>query len=276
MPTTGLFSQHYNIAPLNANIRIFVKGDLKTTSGPNSVTTLGSGCFGQCTLYYLSQVRISAKSLFADEYSHFIHECNIISTFCHPNVVFLLGICQKPRLILTIFHGIEENKSLTLHSAIYSRKHAEDDRKGHVENWTIIMSQLISGLIHIHSKEILHNDLKCDNVVLGYSAGANELTPVIIDFGKSCFGSQGKKYTLNAKQIALYKEKHPQIAPDLREGYCKQSTASDVYSLARIFNIIIKEYSGFGTILQTTIVHSSLSFHAAERPKLIDIEKAFK
>ena len=40
MPTTGLFSQHYNIAPLNANIRIFVKGDLKTTSGPNSVTTL--------------------------------------------------------------------------------------------------------------------------------------------------------------------------------------------------------------------------------------------
>ena len=138
-------------------------------------------------LYCLSQLRICAKSLFNEEYSQFCHKCNIISTFCHANVAFLIGICQNPRLILT---GIQKGRSLTLYSAIHSKK---DEDKGHIKSWRNLMIQLISGLIHIHSKDILHNDLKYDNVVLGYSAGANELSPVIIDFGKSCYISQGKK-----------------------------------------------------------------------------------
>ena len=54
-------------------------------------------------------------------------------------------------------------------------------------------------------------------MVLEYSIGANKLTQVIISFGKSCFLSQGKKYALKNKQIASYKEKHPEIAPDLEK-----------------------------------------------------------
>ena len=114
-------------------------------------------------------------------------------------------------------------------------------------------------------------------MVLEYSVGASKLTPVIIDFSKSCFLSQGKKYALKNKQIASYKEKHPEIAPDLEKDIVNNQLLLMFTFLQNFyFNIIFKECSGVGTSLQTTIVHESLSFHAAEHQKLIDIEKAFK
>lgn len=33
-------------------------------------------------------------------------------------------------------------------------------------------------------------------------------------------------------------EKHPQIAPDLRDGHCSQSFASDIYSVGRVLSAV--------------------------------------
>lgn len=101
-----------------------------------------------------------------------------------------------------------------------------------------MLLQIIDGLEHLHSKcKILHNDIKGDNVVLS-STLQGSLSAVIIDFGKACEISQGKKYNLSNRQKEYYKINHPHIAPDLRDGISKQSSSTDVYSFGRIIKIV--------------------------------------
>ena len=46
---------------------------------------------------------------------------------------------------------------------------------------------------------------------------------MLIDFGKACLVSADKGYDLSTEDKAKYAKHHPQIAPDLRDGKCKQS-----------------------------------------------------
>ena len=255
-------SNCYEIVRLNPDIRIFSESDLRVTQ-----KQLGSGQFGSCSLCYLAQLKVCAKSLFNTEYSKFCYESNILSQFCHPNVAFFVGICQKPHLILTLFHGFDE-QSFTLFSFI---SNPELSTQYKVE-WKKVVHELTSGLIHIHSKNILHNDLKCDNVILGFTRSC-EVSAVIVDFGKSCYMSHAKRYNLSKKQIEEYKQHHPQIAPDLREGHCKQSPASDAYSLGRIMKCLLK--MNFIKVDISSIVDKCLLFHACQRPSVQEIQAFF-
>lgn len=70
---------------------------------------------------------------------------------------------------------------------------------------------------------------------------------VIVDFGKACAINCGTLYRLSVKEREQYKVDHPQIAPDLRDGLCKQNEASDIYSLRRIMSRIdaVKQIHGW-------------------------------
>ena len=61
---------------------------------------------------------------------------------------------------------------------------------------------------------------------------------ILIDFGKGCFISDGKVYKLSLQEQRRYAIEHPQVAPDLRDGHCRQSQYSDVYSLGRVIKQI--------------------------------------
>ena len=64
------------------------------------------------------------------------------------------------------------------------------------------------------------------------------LLPIIIDFGKACDISKARVYKLSQKEKEKYKQNHCHIAPDLRDGICKQSFHSDIYSFGRILQTI--------------------------------------
>ena len=57
--------------------------------------------------------------------------------------------------------------------------------------WKNIVKGIISGIDYIHSKAIIHNDLKEDNIVLE-SDQNEQIKTLIIDFGKACFDAFGK------------------------------------------------------------------------------------
>lgn len=57
---------------------------------------------------------------------------------------------------------------------------------------------------------------------------------ILIDFGKGCFAADGKSYNLSPEERCRYALEHPQVAPDLRDGHCRQTPYSDVYSLGRV------------------------------------------
>ena len=145
---------------------------------------------------------------------------------------------DKPALVIS-FHGID-NKCVTLHDAVSHKspvaKILLDDSRG----WINIRKQIVTGLNYMHTKyQIIHNDIKSDNICLGSSFISTVcIQAVIIDFGKACNITSGKSYKLSDIQKEQYKKDHPHIAPDLRDGICKQSTLSDVCSLGRMTNNI--------------------------------------
>ena len=137
-------------------------------------------------------------------------------------------------MIVMSFHSIE-GKPCILYDVL------NPDEKGtHLAliDWRKLMLDLVAALCYIHNNGILHNDIKTDNIVLDGSP--SQIRCVLIDFGKSCFISQGKRYRLSESSKPYYKEHHPQIAPDLRNGHCHQSTHSDVYSVGRVLQQISK------------------------------------
>ena len=95
------------------------------------------------------------------------------------------------------------------------------------------MAQILLGVCHgveaIHQKGYLHNDLKCDNVVLSdcvpYMEKAPKVWPVIIDFGKAKPLSSPKCYRLNQAEMEKYlhtlstrthKRNTPSVSPNRR------------------------------------------------------------
>ena len=111
---------------------------------------------------------------------------------------------------------------------------------------------------------MIHNDLKGDNVVLSSSP---VVKPVIIDFGKACETTKGKKYKLTEKEKKKYESVHSHIAPDLRDGLCAQSPLSDVYSFGRLLNKVAKSYFSEHTGLYDLFT-KCMEYNSALRPNL--------
>lgn len=122
---------------------------------------------------------------------------------------------------------------MTLHRALFT-KSVELKQLLVDVHWAVVLKQISCGLEQCHSRYgILHNDLKCDNIVLtstiaSQEQSSNPIRPVIIDFGKACEISKGKVYNLSPSEKEHYIAHHPHIAPDQRDGLCSQSTSSDI------------------------------------------------
>ena len=168
------------------------------------------------------------------------------------------GISQDRRAIimsLILFEG----QPLSLHSALESGVHLEADCS------VSCLVRVSHGLDYIHSKDILHNDLKLDNVVLS-KCKEGFLKPYIIGLGKACKVDSGHTYSLSEEECQRYKIDHSQIAPDLRDGLVKQSTATDVFSLGRIIKKMNRRVIKDAKI--NNIVQECLQYHSHSRPSV--------
>lgn len=140
------------------------------------------------------------------------------------------------------------------------------------------MCAICEGLAYIHSKSIIHRDLKANNVVLYNMQGGN-LKPAIIDFGKSLKVPTTIKYNLTDSEKKQYWTQHKHIAPDLIDGVSTPSVSSDIYSFGRIFkNLIV--YTKFEVAMFEEniicLIKNCLKYNDFERPaaaKAIEILK---
>jgi len=108
-----------------------------------------------------------------------LHEARILRSLGdHPNLPFLFGILndREPYAIVIQFLGTGE-ESLTLQKVVHKRML----NKKLTAN---VFKEIAITLEHIHSRGIVHNDLKSNNVIIQRKKDGN-FQPIIIYFGKS-------------------------------------------------------------------------------------------
>ena len=126
---------------------------------------IGSGTFGNVFIAEYRGMKVAVKEMKGKDGSQketersrqeVLHEANVLITLGdHPNLPFLFGMCTKhqPFSIVLQFHGTG-NKSLTLHKVLRNKMM-------NMERTATVFKELAGTLHYIHSKGLLHNDLKC-------------------------------------------------------------------------------------------------------------------
>ena len=211
---------------------------------------LGSGSYGSCYLALYRGIRVVVKELRVKQLQlesrgeaearvvrELIYEARILNKLGdHPSLPLLFGVCSErtPYHLIMQFHGNQDGTSFTISTALSKKRITKKI------TWIRIIAKAAGALARIHEKGFLHNDLKSNNVVLDDRDGV--YNPVIIDFGKSVpiSGARGPK-TLSAERQTQYAREFPHIAPEIVGGVKGQSTASDVFSLAKIGETIFRK-----------------------------------
>lgn len=222
---------------LDQRIKLISYNDLHQYSAdPPESQILGKGTFGTCVTKQYAHFTVCAKILhpkFGDSYIH--HEANMLSKCVHPNIPYLFGVCMHPKekSIIMSYHG-----TTTMHTLLDAAETDVDKDSSipHVQ-WLNILSGVAHALGYLHSKKIVHNDVKSNNVVVEHKIEG--FHAVLVDFGKSCFEKRGRKYKLSTNQIIEHATKYPHIAPDLRNGSVRENDATDVYSFGKLFETMI-------------------------------------
>ena len=140
---------------------------------------LGRGAFGKVSLgmHKLSRKLVAIKSINKEYLSEekqknkVMHEVGILLRLRHPSIVKLFETFETGRHILLVMELCAGGDLLNY---VRKRKKIEEDSAKY------IFKQIIEGLGYIHSKNILHRDIKLDNILLD---GKGKVK--IADFGVS-------------------------------------------------------------------------------------------
>ncbi|GAB9463173.1 Serine/threonine protein kinase [Globisporangium polare] len=149
-----------------------------------------------------------------DAYSRdlFFHELRVWFPLSHPHVIKLYGACHiGKRFFACEYAGNGTLSKFLKHSTI-----ASDIRYC----WALLC-QVACGLQYLHELNILHNDLKCDNVLI-----STDGTAKVTDFGLSCILNSAEVLVDPRKQGAQQWKSPESLRGD------RLTLASDVYAFA--------------------------------------------
>ena len=204
---------------------------------------VGRGSFGVVSVKMFRGMLVAVKQLHIRSLLEDVQqEATILAQLCHPFLPYLFGICtgEKPFKIVMQFHGFHFNplvpESITVVHELNHNQVGLNDA-----NWIIVIAQLLEAVDYLHTKaEVLHNDITCRNVVLGNviekktASTTENYQIVLVDFGKATKLTKGRMYHLNWQEKHEYRQKFPQLAPEVVEGDCRQCTHSDMYAVGGI------------------------------------------
>ncbi|XP_057812045.1 uncharacterized protein LOC131026262 [Salvia miltiorrhiza] len=156
--------------------------------------------------------------------SEFWHEAKILSNLHHPNVVAFYGVVQDgPGGTLATVTEYMVNGSLR-HALISKERHLDRRKR------LIIAMDAAFGMEYLHSRNIVHFDLKCDNLLVNLKDSSRPICKVG-DFGLS-------KIKRNTLVTGGVRGTLPWMAPELLNGSSsKVSEKVDVFS----FGIVLWE-----------------------------------
>jgi|GEM_PF-2387082 len=173
---------------------------------------------GYCTRipqsYDVSPQRINETAY--EKYLYkFIEEAQILAKLNHPNIVKVTDIFQENNTAYMVMPYVSGK---TLQQIV--------NEKGRLnyEKAVNYVAQLSEAISYIHRRDILHRDIKPDNVIITEDDKA-----ILIDFGsaRAFFSDKAQQHT------AIYTKGYAPLEQYSFDG--KKSACSDIYSLGAVF-----------------------------------------
>lgn len=236
---------------------------------------MGRGCFGIVQVQKYRGILVAVKEYLPKTLSEdVLCEARILASLSHPYMPCLLGICisHKPLRLIMQFEGVIIEgvpKALTL---LYLLSNDHSEVSNSLPEWILICAQLMEALSYLHDTVgVLHNDIKCDNVLITKTSTYSKCQIVLVDFGKATTFSEAKKYHLTYSEQAEYTRKFLHLAPEIISGETKQSISSDMFSAGGVLYKVIDAKK----FVSDEHIHKALeglaarcrSVHYTKRPK---------
>ncbi|GLD72085.1 serine/threonine-protein kinase Nek8-like isoform X1 [Lates japonicus] len=186
-----------------------------------STGTLAQGCFGKVYKEKYNDTWAAVKKV----PHHLINrkdlerECEVYNKANHPNIVKLLGniTLRDSKWIIPLEFIFGEDLETTIFKASKSKIQLTPANKG-----TIIIG-MCEGLLHLHSKDIVHQDLKPENIMVEH----NTNRAVIIDLGLAKFFRHGLNSAMDMGNEAY-------SAPEVLQRCSQRDQRSDVWAMGKI------------------------------------------
>lgn len=181
---------------------------------------IGRGAFGEVFRGKLNGTDVAIKRLcimenVSDErgMAEFRRELKFLTRLRHRHIVQFLGACTTPPNLCIIMDYCDKG---SLYGYLHNMNKAFSPFKA--LKW---MSECAKGLVYLHSKEIIHRDIKSGNLLID-EGGSIKLG----DFGLSKLHTGGASTGGTASLVGTYQF----MAPELLDGHPQYTTAVDVYS----------------------------------------------
>lgn len=215
------------------------------------------GCvYAGSWLYTPVNIKRIGRNLRPNDYDKFIRELQITAQLRHPNITQLYGACLEPEACL-VTEYMENN---TLNDYLTAMD-CDIDRK------VALALDIAKGLIYLHTRDILHRDLRPENILIN-DHGVAKLT----DFGLS--------KTLD-KKVGTIDERSRDIAwaaPEVLGVKAIHTQASEVYAYGMILWFLFTQKRPFQVIPAEKLVEYKKEGHAEKIPQDIpqDIAELIK
>ncbi|XP_076594105.1 sperm motility kinase 2A [Chaetodon auriga] len=186
-----------------------------------STGTLAQGCFGKVYKQKYNDTWAAVKKV----PHHLIsrkdleRECDVYNKANHPNIVKLLGniTLKDGKWIIPLEFIFGEDLETTIFKASKSKIQLTPANRA-----TIIIG-MCEGLLHLHSKDIVHQDLKPENIMVEHDTNR----AVIIDLGLAKFFRHGLNSAMDMGNEAY-------SAPEVLQRGSQRDQRSDVWAMGKI------------------------------------------
>ncbi|TMW59270.1 hypothetical protein Poli38472_004339 [Pythium oligandrum] len=149
---------------------------------------LAKGGFGRVYLARWQHTDVVVKEMSTSEMRHFLREVTLWCELRHPNVVQFLGANDKTEPYFIVSSYATNGELLKFL--------ATEKEKGRVVVWRKLY-EAAAGLSHLHTRGIVHGDLKGNNILVNESG-----TAMLVDFGLS-FSEGGSSFVVTEKKDIL-------------------------------------------------------------------------
>lgn len=222
--------------PALSTLRMRVPSPLRTSAPISAVyevkSTLGYGASASVRKAFHKKLHIEfAVKSFSKEREGFelasvYKELGILHSLDHPNVAKLYEVYEDARS----FHFVLEYCS---GGELFDRLSGQ--RKFSEAEAAYILHQLLYAVCYIHSKDVLHLDLKLENIV--YESARTDSLVKIIDFGLALERGRGEGYKRDGVGTPAY------MAPEVLDG--KYTAKADVWSLGVMLYTLLASHQPF-------------------------------